>query len=683
MKRISPLFLICGLFISLLFQNCVSTEITDGDTAWRLKKYELASRLLAEEYYKETDPALKPIIAFRVAESFRYINQTTNAEEWYKRAMTTGYEGDAGYLYAKMLQANLKYEEAIEQYKKLIKDEPYRRAEFNREIDYCRIAIAWLQNEHYTKVINLEAINSAQSDFCPALYLGGSLVFASSRHNATGEDNDLWTGNQFYDLFVAGTTGKDVFTSPESFSSAINTPFNEGPAIFNNDFTEIFFTRCGSEDKAKNDFCDIYHSLQLAEGGWSTPQKLILFDDSLNVGQPALSPDGKMLVFTAVDPNGFGGSDLYYANRTFEGWSYPTNLGPAINTPGDEAFPYIDKGGNLFYSSNGLPGLGGLDVFKAIPDGKKWKSPEGLPYPVNSNGDDFGVIIEALTEQETETLEMKGIISSSRSGGKGSDDIYRFYIEKPPARYELIVSIKEKILSDPFDPNSNIIGLKPLDSTQVDFYKKVGTNELLLDQLLTDTSGTLFLTLEEDTDYKLFASHEPGYFSKSENTSTIGRKAKPGEVRTIEVEIVLDKIFESVEIVIPNIYYDFNESFIREDAAAVLDTSILVLMQENPTIVVELGSHTDSRGSARTNQKLSESRAKAVIDYLVAKGIAPERMNPKGYGESQLVNECKDGVECDEEQHQRNRRTTFKVLSARFNIESYEPENIIVDPKEE
>lgn len=683
MKAFSGTLLISALLISLLFQQCVSTEITDGDTAWRLKKYELASRLLTEDFYKENDPMLKPEIAFKVAESFRYINDTESAEEWYKRAISSGYEGEAGYLYAKMLQANLNYKEAIAQYRILINDEPWRRAEFNREIDICNNALQWLQEANYTRVENLDMINSTGSDFSPALFENNALVFASNRSAVEGEEKDLWTGQKFYDLLIATTESEGKYSDPQPFSSAINTPFNEGPAIFSSDYTTLYFTRCGADDKTKNDFCDIYTSTRLEEGGWSLPVKLDLFEDSLNTGHPALTPDGKTLVFTVTDPNGFGGSDLYYVKRSFEGWSFPTNLGPAINTPGDEAFPYIDSEGNLYYSSNGLPGLGGFDIFKATGENNKWKAPEALPYPVNSNGDDFGVIIEPLTIEEQETLKMKGIITSSRSGGKGNDDIYRFYIEKPPARYELTVFVKEKLLADPFDPNSEVLSLHPLDSSFVDFFEQVPNGENLLQSSITDTSGKLFFELKENMDYRLFASHDPGYFSKSAYSTTKGKTAKPGEVRSLELEIVLDKIFESVEIEIPNIYYDFNESFIREDAAAVLDTSILVLMLENPTIIVELGSHTDSRGTRKSNQQLSENRAKAVVDYLAAKGIAPERMKAKGYGESQLVNDCRDGVECDEEEHQRNRRTTFKVLSARFKVESFEPENIIVDPKED
>lgn len=656
--------------VLLLAATCQTPEIKDGELAYKLKKYELATRLLPQDYATATTDADKARIAMWIGNSYRYINQPENAENWYHKSKEAG-NLEAHDWMARMMMASGKYAEAIAEYKQLIRDEPFRSNEFKSAIAACETAIAAMKGETHTVLTNL-SINSPNADFSPVKYEDG-LVFVSSRQGSTGSPEmiDQWTGNPFYDLWFVRRTATG-FGEPVSFSPVINGPYNEGPATFDKSYTTMYYTQCGTADQHQNDYCQIMMSVRQPDGGWSPGIPVVLFEDLVNVGQPVLAKDGKLLIFTANDSlGGYGGSDLYYCTESFEGWSRPVNLGTTVNTPYDEAFPFVDADGNLWYSSNGLPGFGGLDVFKAKPQGSTWANPENAGYPLNSQGDDFGVIIEKLTKEEQYSLEMKGIISSSRKGGKGLDDIYTFEVRKPPAKYILKGRTLTKNYADPEDPKSAVLGLIPLPATTVDITKSLG-DAVQVERVISDREGNFEIVVQANSDYKLLGSNEPGYLNKSETATTRGLKGDPGTTTTVTVDIVLDKRFaEVIDFEIPNILYDFNKWDIRPDAAAVLDSTILLILNDNPDIIVELGSHTDTRGSVRDNQKLSDNRAKAAVEYLISKGIEPGRLRWKGYGESQpVVPDAEIARMATEEEkeaaHQKNRRTTFRVLKEKF-----------------
>lgn len=693
-QKIRSTVFILSLVMSVLIISCGTPKINDGNQAYDLKKYHLATKLLMEDYNKAVEGPEKGAVAWKIAESYKNINETGKAEKWYYNALIQGVEADAQFEYAKMLMTNKKYDEAIVEFRQILRIEPYRRLEIKTLINSSELAMDWMDGAIYTTVTNLEEINSSKADFSPGLYHDREIVFVSSRGDEEEDNDDLWTGNDYYNLYKTKMRQDGSFSTPEIFNEVLRTEYNDGPFTFSSGYTEIFFTQCGSTNKAVNDYCSIYYSILQPEGGWSTPELVLLFDDSLNVGQPTISKDGEIIVFAAVDPQGFGGSDLYYCSRTFDGWSLPFNLGLKINSSGNEAFPYFDDEGNLYFSSDGHGGMGGLDIFKSKKTGKKkWQRPNNIGYPLNSNADDFGIIIQPLTVEEQNFLILKGYLTSSREGGKGLDDIYRFEKAKPPTRYELEGIVLENILQDPTDPKSKVINTKPLADAEVVFQKLRSSGVLTLDTLGTDKDGAFYTLLSPDTDYKLLATKIPEYFSKSDNVTTKGTEGKPGDVIVIKSTIILDRIIEEVEIVIPNIYYDFNEWDIRPDAAQVLDTTILIMLIENPKLTVELGSHTDARGGYDLNLELSEKRANSVVDYLVGKGIEKERLKPKGYGELQPFVEG-DGTklnetyinslpteEDQEEAHQKNRRTTFRIISDKKIIDSVQPDNIIVDPK--
>lgn len=672
MKREIYTFLVLVIPLIFLIAACKPTEIKDGNVAYNLKKYTLAVELLTKEYQAENDPSLKADLAYKLGRSYEAINKTAKAETWYFQAANDGYGLEARVRYTKMLQANEKYEQAIAEYQEMIKEEPFRRAEFASAISAIKRAQEWMSETSNITIENL-GINTSWAEFSPVYYEERDLVFASSRPQATGEEGDQWTGNQFYDIFMAERDENGLYGNVEIFSAAVNSKFNDGPATFNSDFTIMYFTQCGTEESDRNDFCNIFMSERLPDGGWGQPEPVFLFQDSINVGHPSLSEDGKTLFYSAVDPQGMGGADIYFSVETFDGWSEPINLGSRVNTSGDEVFPYIHTDGVLYFSSSGHPGMGGLDIFSAEKEGNQWGSVTQLKYPINSPADDFGLLLDPLTKQQKEFVEMRGFFTSTREGGKGMDDIYSFEWVKPEPKYELIVDVKYKELVDPEDPNSAVNAIKPLPGSTVTLIATPGAGESLVDSLVVNEEGTVRFEIESNTDYKLLASNQPEYFTGSEEATTKGIRAKRGETVTIEREIILDRIFEDVEISIPNIYYDLDSAVIRPDAAAVLDTTILPLLKENPDVIVEIGSHTDSRGSDKYNLDLSQRRAEAVVNYLTRHGIDAERMVARGYGETVLLNECDDGVECTEEEHQRNRRTTFRVLGKDVDVQSEEP----------
>lgn len=662
-------------FFSLLFllQSCfVIKQVKDGETLYAEKKYTVAAEKLKQELNADEVVESKAKKSFLIAECYRYSNQTIEAEKWYKIAAGYNYDPIANYYYGVMLKTNGKYEEAIKAFNNYLNEVPFNE-EAKKQLKATQQALDWQQHPAPYIVTNLESINSPAFDYAPVLYTNNALVFTSDRTEATiGAGTFGWTGEKFSDIFIAESDGKGGYKIPVSFNPVINSKYNEGAACFNSNFSECYFTRCGS-DNLTNDYCSVFYSVKNVTGEWGEPLPLTLFDDTSNVSQPFLSIDGKELYVSSDAPGGYGGKDLYVCNRTTEGWSDPINLGPVINTSGDETFPYLFEG-KLYFASNGQPGMGGLDIFVATKTGKQWGNIQNMKPPINSPADDFGILLQKIPADKSSSIKEMGMFTSSRPGGKGNDDIYQFVLPKIKA-YVLKGVVLEKKFENPNDPNSKVTGTAPLAAADV----SVTMEDSVILNMKTDTKGNFRTPIQAEKYYKVFAS-KPDYFSKSEITNSIGFSLVDEDTVTATVKVILDKIYKEVQINISNIYYDYNKANIRPDAALVLDT-LVTLLKENPDVKVELGSHTDSRGNDQYNMVLSQKRAEACVNYLVSKGIDKSRLTAKGYGETQLVNNCGNGVPCTEEEHQKNRRTTFKVLSDKLNIESQEPEKIIQDPE--
>ena len=646
----------------VFFSACSYTiKIRDGKTAFEQKQYDVALGFLPKEFKKADRRSEKGRIAFMLAESFRKTDQSEKSLQWYKKAYDNSYGVDALKQYAYGLKKAERYEEAIENFELLGLEigSPY---EYRKEITACKIAIDWKKEKHPEYRISSTDFNSNGSDYAPVFYKNNQLILTSDRASAAGEENYKWTGRKFMDIFVANENGG----VPKAFSDVINSDENEGTITFNKDFSECFFTRCGG-DVDNVAYCKILTSKKEA-GVWSEPQLLDFQQDNSNYMHPALSEDGGQLFFASDHQDGWGGYDIYVSDRTSTGWDLPRLLSRNINTQGNEVFPNLD-GDTLYFSSDHLSGMGGLDIFSTYPmNSKQWSPPLNLMPPINTGGDDFGMVISPNFKANDE-VKQTGYFVSSRPGSS-ADDIYKFekIIPPPPPEppkeekekeieYKMILEIYvlEKIYQNPNDPNSKVLGRRPVNAAKVEMIS--GEEK----ETFTSSSGGLVsIDLGEDMSYDFFGSKD-GFLTKKESFSTVGIGKDPKRpIQKFELEIELDKIFANQEINLENIYYDFDDFRIREDAKPTLN-KLADALRLNPSIKIQLASHTDCRGNAPYNQNLSQKRAQSAVDYLIEIGIRSERLFAKGFGESSPAVDCVCG-RCSESEHQSNRRTTFAIL---------------------
>ncbi len=623
-----------------------------GETYFIEKQYAIAAPMLYNEAETEKDISLKTKKIFLAAEAYRFINNTSQAESLYKQCIELDYDPVAYYYYALMLKANGNYKEAIKQLEIYQKRSPFDdNAE--RELKSCKLALDWISKPLNYRVNNLMGLNTSAYEYAPFIMNNGNLLFTSDRPLKDMAEYG-WTGKKFSSLYTAALNADGQFVNPTPLPAPINNAYNNGAACMNKDGNELYFTRCGSEGK-ENDYCKIYVSFKDISGNWGEPVLLNFFEDTVNVQQPFLSPDGRELFMSAQSVDGYGGKDIYVSTRTSEGWSTPVNLGATINTSGDEVFPTMNEEGVLYFSSNGLTTMGGLDIFYSKKVSGKWSTPQNMKYPINSPADDFGMVYQKLNDAEKDSIRSKGILTSSRPGGAGADDLYQF-IQPRLQICILQLTVNEKVLEKLNDPNSKVIGYKPLAQADLSIQLPSETQKLK-----TDSAGLVRILVPCSITLKVNAG-KTDYFSKTESITIVRPAGFDADTSVTQYKMTLDKIYRNVQITLSNIYYDLNKWNIRSDAALVLDT-LVTLMKENPDLRIELGSHTDSRADDNYNLKLSQKRAQSAVDYLVSKGIDKSRLVAKGYGETMLVNGCSNGVPCTEEQHQQNRRTTFKVLS--------------------
>ncbi len=649
-------FFFIGLFLMTITACTYTQKVKDGGFAYDRKQYAVAVNLLQKEYKKEKSRVEKGKKAFLLAESYRQLNKPADASTWYKIAYDNGYGVDALREYAYTLKAMGQYEDAMKAFKELGIEigSPY---EYRREISACQVAQGWVKEKSKAYTVLPAEFNSQYADYAATLYKDRQLVFTSDRSLATGDDTYNWTGNEFSDLFVADIQTKSV----QPFSEQINTPFNEGTAVFNQDFSELIFTRCYG-DKKEDYFCKLMVSKRTGEE-WAAPATLGFVQEGINYGHPAFSKDGKTLYFSCNSPDGWGGYDIWTSERNADGWTEPSLMGRSVNTIGNEKFPYLD-GDTLYFSSDFHTGMGGIDIFKTYKSANgAWAPVQNLKPPINSGYDDFGLVIDYAGKKGADVLQV-GYFTSNRPDGTGNDDIYRF--EKrilPPEPEPVVVEYKmmlegyvlQKIYAESDNPDTKLLGRKPLQGSKV----KVKFGKETKDFTVGD-DGFFSMELKEGTDYNFLASHE-GFLNGETTFSTNGIGKDPNNpVQTFEVEIVLDKIYINREIVLENIYYDYDKWDIRADAQPTLDKLARDLAL-NPGIRIQLASHTDCRGNDGYNEDLSQKRAQSAVDYLLAKGISGDRLIAKGYGENQLKVDCLCS-RCTEEEHQENRRTTFTIL---------------------
>ena len=576
----------------------------------------------------------------RLADSYAMLRDPENASVYYKDVVKQDKVEPEYYLnYALTLRALKKYDESevwINKYKETgVVDSRIQKIMQDKNFI---TNIFQIKPQFFSKEV---PFNSELSDF-GAFEKNSIITFASSRDKGIGIKRTYsWNQQPFLDLFQTTRNG-DVFTEAEKVKGDVNTKFHEGQVSVSKDGKTMFFTRNNytnnkkGKDTAGTNNLKIYRSKLDENNKWTNITEIPFNNTNYSVGHPSLSADEKTLYFASDMPGGFGKSDIYKVSVNGDSYGNPINLGNKINTEGSEVFPFVHTDGNLFFSSDGLQGLGQLDIFTTVLDSDdNIQEVINLGTPVNSNMDDFSFFLNESGET--------GFIASNREGGKGDDDIYGFD-RIPP--FEIRGTITDAVNKQPI-PNSKIV-IKDKDGN-------------IIADLVTDEKGKYKFPVDRETTYNLEASHTK-YNAKSKVGDTRNTKGKPFIIVDFELDPLQDvDILAGVNI--ENIYFDFDKQDIRKDAAIELDKIVNLMLITYPTMTVEIESHTDSRGSFSYNEALAIRRANSTHTYLISKGINSNRIKKyEGFGEYSLVNDCKDGIDCSESAHQLNRRSIFKVL---------------------
>lgn len=607
------------------------------------RRYEYANA--AKAYVKLVDtrkPRLQDLQ--RLADSYRRMNDYESAENWYARVVGhDDHTPDDLLCYAEVLKAGGKYAEAKSQLL-AYGSRTGESAAVAVQLAGCDSALVWLANPTAHRLFNEADVNTPLSEFS-ATPVGDRVYYAGEPQ--VGRSVHGWTGNAFLNVFTATSAG-GMLSEPSPLAGPVNeSPYHVGPVAVSTDGRTLFVTRThvGREGQVSREIGKKYRTNNLElfihtveNGEWQvTP---FAYNDVMHysVGHASLSPDGNTLYFASDMPGGRGGTDIWYSERQADGsWGQPVNAGSSINSAGDELFPAVSPDGTLYFSSDGFAGMGGLDIFRSSGSKDSWTQPANLRYPVNGAGDDFAYV----ATEETESAH-RGYLSSNRKGGKGGDDIYSFTLEKPRIVIVLRGTTADKSTGE------------RLSGASVTLFD--GERTIMAKQSST-AAGTFEFVLDREKDYTVLGQKEK-YHADSVRLTTRGITRSD----TLEVALLLEPVFRVGQTFeLENIYYDFDKHNIRPDAAVILD-ELVRTMRDNPTLKIELSSHTDSRGTHAYNEALSQRRAQSAVDYLVSRGIARDRMVAKGYGETRLVNRCSDGVPCSKAEHQANRRTEVTVL---------------------
>ncbi len=654
------------LFLGAFDLNAQDRRIERADKAFGNRQYHEAIDLYrrAQSRLGSDNRAEAARLAFQLGLCYRYTNSPRMAEPWFFRAVRSNYPDPLAVLYlADAMMMNEKYEDALEQYRRYMELAPddWRGPRGLAAVGFA-MDMSDQQEEYEVERVNL--FRSAADDYTPAFadHRGSSLIFASSRDDALGSMSDPWTGNKPSSFFISYQDRSGNWGRPQLLDEGpINTEFNEGAPSVTADATELFFTRC-IRTEGVDMGCRIYRASR--DGGrWGNPQQVRLTDDSLvTVGHPAISPDGMELYFSSNMEGSIGELDIWVASRRGPGGEFdqPQNLGEPVNTKGSEMFPYLREDGTLYFASDGHPGFGGLDIFMTTFSLDGWSEPENMGRPVNSAADDFGIVFR--------TGEERGFLSSNRGPG-GAFAVYSFVL--PPLEFMVAGMV--------LDDSARVA----LPGAQVQLIGSDGSFR----QTTANRQGEYVFErgfMRENTSYEIIVNSE-GYFVGRGNKSTVGLENSTD----FELDIFLTPIPDE-PIALPEILYAFDSWELLTQFQDSLQ-GLVETMRENPNLVIELASHTDSRGAEDYNDTLSYRRAQAVVDFLVDEGIAPERLVAVGYGqrhprviERNMEREgyvFAPGVTLNDEYinnlpderirdaaHQLNRRTEFRVLR-----EDYEP----------
>jgi outer membrane protein OmpA-like peptidoglycan-associated protein/tetratricopeptide (TPR) repeat protein len=598
---------------------------------------------IANKGYKSADMFQK------IANAYFFNAELDKAAKWYGElfAMNTELQPEYYYRYAQSLKAVGDYKKADEMMRlfNTNSSEDLRGKMFKDKQNYMDEIKA--NSGRYN--IEDAGINSKYSDYGSA-FSGTKLVFTSSRDTGSfSQKKHKWTNQYFTNLYSSDPTPEGTLAAPEKFAKNVNSKFHEATPVFTKDGNTMYFTRNNfnngtkGKDANKITLLKIYKAT-LIENRWQNATELPFNSDSYSVAHPMLSPDEKTLYFASDMPGTKGQSDLWKVSISGDGsFGTPENLGTSINTEGRETFPLLTDENELYFATDGHPGLGGLDIFMARmnPDGS-FQYPINIGAPANSPKDDFAYLIDTKTR--------KGFLSSNRDGGQGYDDIYKFLETRKLICDQELSGLVTDLETGEILPN-----------TKVTLFDEKFT---IIEEVTSDDKGFYkFKSVECGKTYYVRAEKEK-YNTKEQRitiSKTTGKTDLPIQLeKTVKPVTVGDDLAKAFGIKM--IYFDLDKWNIRPDAALELE-KILDVMNQYPTMKIDVRSHTDCRASFKYNEKLSDRRAKSTMAWLVKNGVEESRLTGKGYGETQLVNKCADDVKCSEEEHQANRRSEFIIMA--------------------
>ena len=657
-KLRSTLYVIPCIALLLLAGCNADTYEKKGDKSLALGEYYLAADYYKKAYSqtKSTERTKRGERALKMAQCYERYNNAQKAVGAYRNAVRYNVaDNEAKLHFGRQLLKTGDYKYAQKVFTEL-KDSMPSNILVKNGLESAVNAQLWKRKGSNYTIKKMDVFNSRRDDYSPCF--GGEdndyLYFSSTRNDAEGEDLNGITGTKSADIFFSQKDDKGKWSRPEVVSSGLNSEYDEGACYITPDGSEMYLTQC-VEDGAYPRYAKIVKSSR-SDASWGKPQDVVISRDSLSTfAHPAISPDGVWLYFVSDMPGGKGGMDIWRSRITGAGLMGVENLGEPVNTPGNEMFPTFRQNGDFYFSSDGHPGMGGLDIFIArIGEDHKYHI-ENLGYPMNSNADDFGMTFEGAHN--------RGFFSSSRNDGRGYDHIYSF--ENP----EIVQLIKGWVYE--------VDGYE-LHAAEVRLVGSDGTNK----RLSVRSDGSFEQVVKPEVDYIMLATCN-GFLNKKEELSV----PKSEKSETYTIQFPLSSI--SAPVLIDNIFYEFNKATLLKSSTTALD-SLVQLLNENPNITIELGAHTDFKGPDAYNKALSQRRAEEVVKYLVSKGIAPDRLTPVGYGEekpkkirrkvAERYEWLKEGDVLTEEfisklkpaeqetANALNRRTEFTVLRTTYNM---------------
>lgn len=653
-------YIIVCLLLTAVAAGCRTPKLSEADAQFQRGEYYDASVTYKKVYNKLRKKEERPQrgeVAFKMGRCYRLLNMSARASAAFQNALRYEYpDSTTHFMLAQALHADGKYAAALRSYDKYLEFCPDDSLAINCA-DGCRTAQEIRARGSRYVVKQAKLFNSRRADFCP-MYLGAycdQIYYTSTTEKATGDKKSEITGMKNADVFFSKKNEKGEWERPEPIEGELNTEFDEGIVAFSPDAQTMYLTKARRELNAPTSV-EIYTSTR-SDAKWSAPVKFEITADTLSTfGHPAVSPDGEYLYFVSDMPGGYGGKDIWRISLKERQGSL-VNLGPDINTEGNDDFPYVRADGTLYFSSDGHPGMGGLDIFRATavgdPADLRWKV-ENMGFPINSAGDDFGITFGKGED---------GFFSSNRGDARGYDHIYSF--EYDPVR----ITIEGLVMDKDEEPVKNAI------------IRIVGNDGSNQKEVARD-DGSFSFALQRGVKYVMLAGAK-GYLNQKQEFASDSTM----EDANYWVEFILPSI--SKPSVVENIFYDYDKADLRPESKTALNELIAVL-HDNPNVTIEMASHTDRWGSDAYNINLSERRAKSVVDYLVENGISRDRLQPHGYGKSRpktvtkriarLYPQFKEGDILTEEfiktlseedqqaADQINRRTEFSVLSLTYNM---------------